>query len=134
MRSLEDQYVEYVRDCYRIINIEGFKNKAHYYADVKLLHEIADLGKAQKLYDMKDNMNFPVSPAWRDKKTRELPENLETAYQEAVDYARLHPELIIHTSYSERKGPSPCEWCVRGDRNYRVARPQEIFDALGWEY
>lgn len=134
MRSLEDQYVEYVRDCYKIINIEGFKNKKHYYTDVKLLHGIADLGKAQKLYETKDNANFPASPVWKNKKTRDLPEDLETAYQEAVNFAEMHPEVLIKGFYTQIKGPRPCEWCVRGDKDYSIARPEEIFDAMGWEY
>jgi hypothetical protein len=133
MRSAEDQYVEYVRDCYRVVIIEKIKNKAHYYEDMKMLREIVSEGKAQTLYEMKDNDNYPSAPVWRDKKFGEFPQKLEDAYEESLKFAQDHPERIITTTYSQNKGPVECPECVKNDPDFPLTPQEEIFEIMGWD-
>lgn len=111
IRGLEDQFTELVLDCYRVVNIKGFKNKQHYFDDMTTLYEIVDLGLAQKLWDLKDKESYPFSPAWQSKKTAPYPHSIKDAYKESLEVARKHPDRVFVGNYSKQT-PFTCEYCA----------------------
>lgn len=130
--TLEDQFVEIVRDCYRVVNIEGFKNKAHYYTDAKILRKIADMEKAQEVYEKMDNTGFPNSSFWKDKVKEPMPALINDVYEKAMEYADQHPESIITIGYSQATGASECPDCIKNSLKFPLTPQEEIFKIMGW--
>lgn len=114
MRSVEDQLVKTVYDIQRIS--EEKKVDPKQFEDTKLLMQIVDLKKADKL--------------WRKRNFKGYPGSLEKAIERANKIAKQHPQWLQRDPF-KRVEPYHCVAC-KSTKEFKITPMKEIYKILGY--
>ena len=112
MRSTEDQLVKTVYDIQRIS--EEKKVDPKQFEDTKLLMQIVDLKKANKI--------------WRKRNFKDYPNSLQKAVERANKIAKQHPEWLQRDPFKIAE-PYQCVAC-KSTKKFKITPMKEIYKIL----
>lgn len=112
--SIENQLVKTVYDLQRIS--DEFKVDPKQFLDSKLLSQIADIARADKL--------------WKRIRRKEHPESITDAIKEAESIQQKHPEWVKKSPF-RKPSPYHCPDCVKSEK-FPLDSMDRIYKVLGY--